>query len=108
MCPPCDVPSGVREAGNDAVPNRIGSKPNDDRYRRRGELIPARRRRGRGDDQIDFQADELSREPGELIGLPLREPNVNDDTSPLYPTEVAEPLPESAHIGPAGGRRSLV
>src|SRR3977135_2267337 len=71
--PPSDVSSGARKAGDDSAPNRISSKPNDDRYRRSGLLGSQGRRRGRVDDEVHLEADKFSRERCKLFGFPLGE-----------------------------------
>src|ERR1051325_1797510 len=108
MCPPGDVSPGMRQTGDDTAPDRIGSEPDDDGYRRRSMLGSQGRRRGRGGDDIHLEMHELRREPGEPIGLSLGEPSFNGDISALDPTEIAQPLPKPVYIGLATGRRSLV
>src|SRR2546425_4949717 len=106
MRPPRDVAPWARQAGDDAAPNRIGNKPDDDGDCRGGVLGSEGRGRGRGEDEVHLAAHELSRELGELIALPFGVADLNRDVLALDPAELAESLSECLQEGRTRGGRS--
>ena len=106
--PPSDVATGMCKAGDDSAPDRIGGQPNNYGYGRGGLLGGEGRGSGGGCDDVYFQADEISCESCELIGVPLGEPDLQDNVLALDSPELAEPLPECIQIEPLIGGRSVV
>src|SRR5262249_7589680 len=102
------VATGMCKAGDDSAPDRIGGQPNNDGYGRGGLLGGEGRGSGGGCDDVYFQADEISCESCELIGVPLGEPDLQDHVPALDPPDLAEPLPKGLQIEPLIGGRSVV
>src|SRR5215468_1987228 len=96
------------KAGDDSAPDRIGRQPDNDGYGRGGLLGGEGRGSGGASDDVYFQADEISCETCELIGVPLGEPELQGNVLALDPPELAEPLPECIQVEPLIGRRSVV
>jgi hypothetical protein len=106
VCPSSDVPSGARQARDEPAPNRIGDKPDDDRYRR-GRLLGRQGRWcGRGEDEVNLETDEVSSELGKPILLSLRVANVNGNVLALVPAELAKSSTECLQVRRTRGRRS--
>jgi hypothetical protein len=101
-----DVPPGAREAGNEPVPDRIGGRDHDDWNRAGGVL----RRAGHGGstqgrNDLDLALDQLGRQRGELLKVPLDVVVFEGEVLTFYPAEVPQALAEGVEI--AGAIRSV-
>src|SRR5215831_17618872 len=102
---PGDVSAWTRETPNEPEPDRIRKTYSDNGNRRRGALgRQGPRRRGRHND-IYLESDELGRERGEPVELPLRNSKLDDDVLTFHPAKIAEPLPERLCIRRVQGAR---
>ena len=100
--PARDVAARARELRDESTPNRIGNKPDDDRYRRRGLLGCERRWRSRGEDDVDLEADKVSRERGKPILPSLGVSNLNGDVLAIDPPCSRSPRRNASSSGVPG------
>jgi hypothetical protein len=92
---PCDVPARARQARDEPEPNRIGTTGNHDDGDRLGGVLGCRHSlRRRGYDDVHLEPDQLGRESGEPIGLPLGISVFDHDVATLDVTEVPQSLTE--------------
>src|SRR6266851_748213 len=96
---PRDVPPRLRQAGDDPLTNRIVNKRKDDGDRPGGVLYRPDRLHAVGQDDIHLEADELCRQRGKSLNLPVRKAVLQGDTLALHIAEVAEPLAEGFEAG---------
>ncbi len=104
--PPGDVAPVAPQARDESAPNRIGDKPDDDRYRRCRPLGRQGRWCGRGEDEVNLETHEVSSERGKPVLLSLRVANVNGDVLALMPAELAKPSTERLQVRRTRGGRS--
>jgi hypothetical protein len=100
-----DVPPGPREALDQAGGYCVAGHDHDDGNRRGGPFGRLRPRGPMGEDDVDLEPDQLSREIGESIVSPLCPSVLDGDVLPFDPAEGAKPLPECLQLArvPGGG-----
>ena len=95
MRPSRHVATRAREAGDEAALHRIRDTADDNGDGPGGALGRHGRRRGaRCEDHVDLQPDELGRELGQPLVLPLGGADLEDDALTLDPAEISEAVPE--------------
>jgi hypothetical protein len=94
-----DVPSGVRQAGDKPVSDRIGGRQHDDRDGA-GNVLRSAGHCGstQGDNDIDLTLDQLGGQRGELSDVTLRVAELDDKILALEPAEVTQSLAEGLKI----------
>ena len=100
-----DVPPRPRQAGDEPLPHRIRGARHHDRDRARGVLGSAGRGGASCHNHVHLEPDQLGRQVGEPLVLPLRIAVLNDEVLALDIAEVAQTLPEGLQrwIGIRGG-----
>src|SRR5215467_3934560 len=100
-----DVSAWTRETRNEPEPDRIRKTYADDGNRRRGALGRQGPRRRGGHNDIQLELNQLGRERGESVELPLRLSKLDDDVLTFHPAEIVEPLPERLCVRRVQGAR---
>ena len=89
-----DVSALPREAGDDARGNGVANGRHDNGYRRGRALGHKRPRYRMGHDDVNLEANQLGRQIGEPIALPLRPSVLNDNVLALHVAEVTQARPQ--------------
>jgi len=91
---PRDVAARARKAGDKPAPNRIGGSSEDDGDRPGRVLGCERRRRALANEDVNLEANQLSRQGGKPFELPLGRSVLDEDVLVLDVIEITEPLAE--------------
>src|SRR4030095_5369505 len=90
----CNIPTWARQAGDEAVPNRIAILRHDDGNRCRRCLDGAGCGGTPRDDDVYLETHQLGRKGGQAIAFPLCLSPLDDNVSPFHISKLAQTLPE--------------
>ena len=100
---PRDVPTGLREARDEALGDEVGSGPNHNGDRRGGLLGGPQRRGPACEERGWLERDQFGGEGGQTVELLRGKAVVNAEVLSLVVAEVMEPLEEGLERGAGGG-----
>ena len=82
-----------RQAGDESAAHGIRHDRHDNRDGL-GRVLGRANRRSMGHEDVDWEPDEVGREGGEALGLPIRKPPRHGEVLALHPAMLAQPVPE--------------
>src|SRR5262245_60461996 len=101
---PGDVPTRPREAGREAVPDRVAHDRHHDGDSS-GRLLCSEGRGGiAGENEIEIKTEQLRRQLWESLDPSIRSPVFDDDVLPLHIPALAQSLPKGVDRSPLLGR----
>ncbi len=104
---PGEVPAGPRDNRDEPARDRINSPRHDDGDRAGRSLCSLARRRTIRHDDVHLETDQLGREAGKPVVVPLRPSGLNRDVLTFHIAQLAQAFPEGreATCIRGGGRR---